>query len=141
MAITLVIEGDSLADVLSQLKAAASNLDKVEVDSRPYIAGDRWYEKFVQLPTEAVAAVDETAGLAPAAVAGASPPTPASPPAPAAQAPEELRTAIRGVLTPLMKGDKAADARALVKKYGAGVSAVPDDKLQDLLDEAKELAK
>lgn len=67
-------------------------------------------------------------------------PAPAPAPAKAAD-PEDQRTEIRALLTPLMKGDKAAAARALVKSFGEGIGAVPADKLADLLAQAKELAQ
>lgn len=124
MASQLTFTGDSLADVLDQVRKAAAQLTtEIRVEHKPVV-----------LSPLAVAAVDETAGLTPA---------PAPAPTPAAQGPdpEALRVEIRTILTPLMKTDKVAAARALVKKYGTGVSDVPADKLQALLDEAKELAK
>lgn len=73
--------------------------------------------------------------------------TPAHAPAAEAPAPakapdaEELRTKIRSLLTPVMKTDKAAAARTLVKSFGEGIGAVPEDKLAELLAKAEELAK
>lgn len=76
----------------------------------------------------------------------ATEPAPASEPAsapaptpPKAADPEEIRTQIRAALTPLMTTDKAAQARALVKQFGAGISAVPEDKLAELLAKAQEM--
>ena len=77
---------------------------------------------------------------APAAAAAAVPAPAAEAPAKATD-PEGQRTEIRALLTPLMKGDKSAAARALVKSFGEGIGAVPVDKLADLLAQAKELAQ
>ena len=76
----------------------------------------------------------ETPTQAPAAEA------PASAPAKAPDA-EDLRTKIRALLTPVMRTGKAVAARALVKSFGEGIGAVPEDKLAELLAKAEELAK
>ena len=83
---------------------------------------------------EPAAPAAETPAPAPAAEA----PAPAPAKAPDA---EDLRTKIRALLTPVMKTDKAAAARALVKSFGEGIGAVPEDKLAELLAKAEELAK
>lgn len=71
--------------------------------------------------------------------APASEPAPAPAPAPAALDGEALRVKIRTVLTPLMKGEKAGAARALIKTYGDSITAIADDKLPALLAEAEAL--
>lgn len=73
------------------------------------------------------------------AAAPAPAPEPSPAPAPAALDGEALRVKIRTVLTPLMKGDKAGGARALVKSYGDSITAIAEDKLPALLAEAEAL--
>lgn len=89
-------------------------------------------------PTPPAASATETAGGAP---------TPSSAPASATLAaatdPDELRTKIRAVLTPLMNPEsgKADRARALIKKFGANITTAAVDSLPVFLAEAEELAK
>ncbi len=82
------------------------------------------------------AAVKERSQAAPAPEPAAAP---APAPAPAALDGEALRVKIRTVLTPLMKGEKAGAARALIKTYGDSITAIADDKLPALLAEAEAL--
>jgi hypothetical protein len=82
------------------------------------------------------AAVKELSQAAPAPEPA---PEPAPAPAPAALDGEALRVKIRTVLTPLMKGEKAGAARALIKTYGDSITAIADDKLPALLAEAEAL--
>jgi hypothetical protein len=112
----------------------------------------------VKLAAEDVALVDEMAGLAPerlpvdieyalsaehsaalrreeaeqAAAAEPSPPTPAADE-------EEVRVQIRTLLTPHMRGERSAEARALIKRFGPdGLKSVPSDSLAAFLAAAKE---
>lgn len=74
-------------------------------------------------PAHQVAAADETASLPPAKKVD----------------PEAMRTEVRALLTPLMKTDQAGAAKALVKSFGDGIGAVPEDKLPELLQKARAL--
>jgi len=86
------------------------------------------------------AAVKELSQAAPAPEPAPAPaPEPPPAPAPAALDGEALRVKIRTVLTPLMKGEKAGAARALIKTYGDSITAIADDKLPALLAEAEAL--
>lgn len=122
MPFTISVTGDTLEECVVALVQEVSRIR----------ASTGAVEQPAQAPIkptpEQVAAVDDTASFKPA---------PAVAPAPDAEA---LRTEIRALLTPLMRGDKAAAARALVKSYGDGISSVPEDKLPELLAKAKELA-
>lgn len=82
----------------------------------------------VTLAAEDVALVDEMAGVEP----------PPPPPPPAADE-EEVRVQIRTLLTPHMRGERSAEARALIKRFGPdGLKSVPSDSLAAFLAAAKE---
>lgn len=88
----------------------------------------------VTLAAEDVALVDEMAGVEPSP----PPPTPPPPPPPAADE-EEVRVQIRTLLTPHMRGERSAEARALIKRFGPdGLKSVPSDSLAAFLAAAKE---
>lgn len=74
----------------------------------------------------------------PAEQASAAAPEPTPAPEPALDG-EALRVKIRGLLTPLMKGDKAGAARGLVRRFGDSITVIPEDKLPELLAEAEAL--
>lgn len=84
------------------------------------------------------------AAPAPQVEAPVQAPEPAPAPAPAAQAKpadnEAMRVEIRTILTAAFRGSRAAEAKALLKRYGDGLSSVDDDSLPALLNEAKEFA-
>jgi len=114
------------------------------------VTGESLHDCLVQLGLELGVFTPEEPAAAPAPAAEQAPaPEPAPAPeqaaAPAqAKAPdsEALRTEIRAVLTPHMRGDRAAEAKALVKKFGpSGLSSVPEDSLAALLSEVKETFK
>lgn len=89
-------------------------------------------------PTPPAASATETAGGTPTPSSAPASATPA-----AATDPDELRTKIRAVLTPLMNPEsgKADQARALIKKFGANITTAAVDSLPVFLAEAEELAK
>jgi hypothetical protein len=71
-------------------------------------------------------------------------PSPAPAPEPAAPPPfpgyEILRADLRALLGPLLATDKASEAKALIKSHGS-ISNIPEDKLAEVLELAKELAR
>lgn len=107
------------------------------------VTGESLHDCLVQLGLELGVFKPEESEQAdaPAPVLEADPaPAPTPAPTPKAADPEALRTEIRAVLTPHMRGDRAAEAKALVKKFGpSGLGSVPEDSLADLLTEAKEV--
>lgn len=108
----------------------------------------------VKLAAEDVALVDEMAGLAPeplpvdieyalsaehSAALRREEAELAAPPAPPAADEEEVRVQIRTLLTPHMRGERSAEARSLIKRFGPdGLKSVPSDSLAAFLAAAKE---
>jgi|SRR5690625_1632358 len=57
-------------------------------------------------------------------------------------APSADIVAVRSVLTPLVEAGRGADVKALLQRFGADkLTDIPDDKLGDVLDAAKELSE
>lgn len=119
MPFSITVSGDTLEDCIVALAKQLKSVVALANDPAP------------------ARVVDDTPSPAPAPQPEQAPP-PA--PAPKAADPEALRTEIRAVLTPHMRGDRAAEAKALVKKFGpSGLGSVPEDSLAALLTEAKEV--
>lgn len=118
MPFSITVSGDTLEDCIVALAKQLQSVTTV-----------------ADFPTPVLAA-DDTPSPAPTPQPEQAPP----PAALKAADPEALRTEIRAVLTPHMRGDRAAEAKALVKKFGpSGLGSVPEDSLADLLTEAKEV--
>jgi hypothetical protein len=120
MPFSITVSGDTLEDCIVALAKQLQSVVALANDPAP------------------ARAADDTPSPAPTPQPEQAPP----PAAPKAADPEALRTEIRAVLTPHMRGDRAAEAKALVKKFGpSGLSSVPEDSLAALLSEVKETFK
>lgn len=77
----------------------------------------------------------------PAGPEGAAESEPEAEEAPAPPTPAEIRTTVRQLLAPVLAGPKAADVVAMLKQFGGNVTKCPDDRLADLLENAKAFAE
>lgn len=68
------------------------------------------------------------------------PPAVEPPPPPKKPTRAELEASLRSVLGPLMTSGKKDDVNTLLARFGGKVSAVPEDKLEEAIEAAKELA-
>lgn len=127
--ITLIFEGETNSEVLQKMKDMLALLVPAPVEASAPAA--------VKTPAPAPAVAFRRPAPAPVE---APAPAAVEAPAPAAVDAEALRTEIRKLLTPLMRTERAAQARGLVNSYGDGLSAVPVDSLPDLLTKAREFA-